>query len=500
MSARNRGTLLAAVLGVCTAGPGCQSSSNSFADAIASRSRTDAFAMRTGADHPPRRLWSAFGSSRGDTTTVVQSPASPFLIQGATPAATSPIMAPGVPWGPQVPAAQATQPAVMLQPVPRAAPPRDTGVIASSWQPVQHVEPAAAAGPDLGLPGETPRQLVVETAPLGVVAGGSLPNPQLDRPSVVTFNAGQPSTGEPPAAIDALPPPRVVESAPLAPSGMLMPPATAVHAEHPDGYGAPPGYIPAGRSHKAPIVGAPVPKEFRKQALPSYVVEPPDILYIQATTAVTLPEQAVAGQNLVRPDGTISLGIYGTIFVAGMTVEQIKDAVAERLLSMMGDKPKKKFSLDDIKREVDVEVVAFNSKFYYVITDGGGYGAQVYRLPITGNETVLDALAQVNGLPPVASKKKIWVARATPDAVQPKIMPVDWCGLTERGSADTNYQIYPNDRIFVQSSALIRTDSLLSKLLSPVNRVLGTTLLGASTVNTIKSGSGISSGGGGGIR
>jgi polysaccharide export outer membrane protein len=494
---------MAAVLGVCAAGAGCQSSSNSFGDGLASRYRTDAFATRTNADHPPRRLWSIFGSSRAEPQ-LVQSPTSPFLIQG-NPAATAPGMPSGVApysaaYPPAYPAAPTAQP-VMLQPVPRAAAPRESGVIASSWQPVQHLEPA---GPDLGIGGETQRPLMVETAPIGVAPGGVLPGAQLERPTAISVSADkQPSTSEPPAAADTtLPPPRIAESATLPPTGMAMPPGMAVPPEvygHPDGYGAPPGYM-GGPSHKAPFPGAPVPKEFRKQALPSYVVEPPDILYIQATSAITRPEQIIQGQHLVRPDGTISLGIHGTLFVAGLTVAQVKDAIAVQLQSGLGaESPAKKRSLEAIKRELDVDVVAFNSKFYYIITDGGGYGAQVYRLPITGNETVLDALAQVNGLPPVASKKHIWVARATPGDVNPKILPVDWCGLTQRGSADTNYQIYPNDRVFVQSSGLIRTDTFLSKVLSPVNRVFGTVLLGASTVNTIKSSSG-TGGGTGGIR
>ena len=38
-----------------------------------------------------------------------------------------------------------------------------------------------------------------------------------------------------------------------------------------------------------------------------------------------------------------------------------------------------------------MDVQGFNSKLYYVILDGGGAGQQVVRLPVTGNETVLDA-------------------------------------------------------------------------------------------------------------
>ena len=45
-----------------------------------------------------------------------------------------------------------------------------------------------------------------------------------------------------------------------------------------------------------------------------------------------------------------------------------------------------------------------NSKVYYIITDGAGSGEQVFRFPVTGSETVLDAISQIGGLPPVSSK------------------------------------------------------------------------------------------------
>ena len=56
---------------------------------------------------------------------------------------------------------------------------------------------------------------------------------------------------------------------------------------------------------------------------------------------------------------------------------------------------------------------AYNSKVYYVITEGAGQGDLVARLPITGNETVLDAISQINGLSRLSSKN-IWIARPTP--------------------------------------------------------------------------------------
>jgi len=232
-----------------------------------------------------------------------------------------------------------------------------------------------------------------------------------------------------------------------------------------------------------PHPGVPVPKEFAKKAFSSYVIEPPDILLVQGTPAIGLKTQPLAGPHLVRPDGTIGLGIYGSVFVAGMTIDQARASVA----ALLKQRAAKDLTEEQIQLELQVDVIGYNSKFYYIIADGGGYGQQVYRVPCTGNETVLDAISQIGGLPTVASTKRIWVARATPyDAKNPKVLPVDWKALTQYGIAATNYQLFPGDRIFLHSDPLIVTNSFLNKLLSPVERVLGTVLLGATTVTAVK--------------
>jgi polysaccharide export outer membrane protein len=185
--------------------------------------------------------------------------------------------------------------------------------------------------------------------------------------------------------------------------------------------------------------------------------------------------QLVRGEHLVRQDGTISLGSYGCVFVTGLTLPQVKVAI-ERHLSQYVVDP-----------EINVDVLAYNSKVYYVITDGAGYGQQVYRMPITGNETVLDAIGNIQGLPAVASKKKIWVARPAPaDHACLQILPVDWRAITEGGATATNYQIFPGDRVFVGPDPWIRLDNVMAKLLAPVERVLGITLLGSSVYNNFR--------------
>jgi polysaccharide export outer membrane protein len=299
----------------------------------------------------------------------------------------------------------------------------------------------------------------------------------------------------------------------------------------------------------------PLPRELNKYNLPDYVVEPPDVLLIDALRVIPLPpyrtapldslliqvpnsfptdpiaglyvidpagtvnlglsygavrvvgmtiEQAQAaivkhlgavikgprvyvalgqsrglqqirGEHLVRPDGKVSLGIYGTVPVAGMTIPEVKQAI-EAHLSRYLQEP-----------EVSVDVQAYNSKVYYVIFDGGGSGQQVARLPVTGNDTVLDAISQVFGLSPVSDKHKIWVARPAPaGAACDQVLPVDWVGITTRGRTDTNYQLLPGDRVYVQANPLVTADTFLARLFSPVERVFGITLLGTSTVQSFR--------------
>ncbi len=184
-------------------------------------------------------------------------------------------------------------------------------------------------------------------------------------------------------------------------------------------------------------------------------------------------KQQIAGEHLVGPDGTVNLGTYGRVFVAGTTVE-IAKARIEAHLSQFLQQP-----------EVAVDVVGYNSKVYYIVSEGAGFGDAVTRLPVTGNETVLDAISHINGLTQVSSKK-IWIARPCPSELgRDQILPVDWVGVTKGGSTATNYQIMPGDRIFVAQDHFIAFDTALGKFLAPAERIVGFTLLSTSTVQAI---------------
>jgi polysaccharide export outer membrane protein len=176
--------------------------------------------------------------------------------------------------------------------------------------------------------------------------------------------------------------------------------------------------------------------------------------------------QPVSGQYLVGPDGTINLRQYGVVHVAGKTVTEARTAL-QKHLSQFLDSP-----------DLSIEVVNYNSKVYYVITQGAGMGDTVRRLPVTGNETVLDAISNVNGLSQLSSQR-IWIARPAPDQFGcQQILPVDWDAIVKGGETKTNYQVLPGDRVFIAENEMIYFNNMFAIATGPLERVMG--LLGLS--------------------
>ena len=209
-------------------------------------------------------------------------------------------------------------------------------------------------------------------------------------------------------------------------------------------------------------------------------------LYLAFGNART--RQLISGQHLVRPDGTVSLGIYGSVYVTGMTLEEAQYRVQQHLSQHIH------------RPQVSMDVLAYNSKYYYVIADGGGAGEQVIKLPCTGNETVLDAIANIRGLPTVASKSEIWIARPAPAGTgHEQRLPVDWNGIARGGSTTTNYQLLPGDRLYVKADDLIIFDTWVAKITAPWERIFGFTILGNGTVRALQRGRGAQGGGGVGV-
>jgi polysaccharide export outer membrane protein len=255
------------------------------------------------------------------------------------------------------------------------------------------------------------------------------------------------------------------------------------------------------RTPEEKIANGNIPREFQKVNMPDYVLEPPDLVLVEVLEA--LPGRPISGERLVRPDGKISLGFYGDVYVAGLTMAEVKEKIVLHLRKFLTDEALGLIDIDPDTAEPKIDpktnkpkliepkdsatvfcdVTAYNSKNYYVLGDVLITG----KLPITGNETVLDAINFAGGLMPTAAPANIRLVRpAPPGACCEQMLPVNLSAITSGGDPTTNYQIMPNDRIIVYRDPIVRFTVFLDRLAAPFQTVLGTILQESFTVRAIK--------------
>jgi polysaccharide export outer membrane protein len=178
---------------------------------------------------------------------------------------------------------------------------------------------------------------------------------------------------------------------------------------------------------------ASLPRELSEELLPVYIVEPGDVLYLEPAkfdSDIRLPSD-----QPVQPDGTISVGRFGRVQVAGMTVPQIRRAVEAKIAQVEGDKAD----------EVVVRLVDWKSKVYYVMGEVNSPGAY----PIVGGETVLDAIVAAGDITRRANRHQMILSRPTGPCEERIVLPICYDNVIQLGDSSSNYQIQPGDRLFV---------------------------------------------------
>jgi polysaccharide biosynthesis/export protein len=247
------------------------------------------------------------------------------------------------------------------------------------------------------------------------------------------------------------------------------------------------------RTPEEKIAKSNLPREFTKVSMPDYVVEPPDLLVVEVLEA--LPGRPITGERLVRPDGKISLSFYGDVYVAGLTLDEIKEKIVLHLRKFLPDEVLGLTEIDNKTGKVVeiaprdsprvfVDVTAYNSKFYYVQGDVAAPG----KMPITGNETVLDAINYAGGLIPTAAPQNIRLVRpAPPGACCEQLLPVNLAAIVSAGDPTTNYQLMPGDRIVVYRDPIIRATIFIDRLAAPFQTVVNTMLQYSFMARSVKS-------------
>ena len=203
-----------------------------------------------------------------------------------------------------------------------------------------------------------------------------------------------------------------------------------------------------------------VATELAKAPLPPHRVEAGDVLVIEPND-FNSPVQ-IPSDHTVQQEGTIDLGSYGRMQVAGLSVPEIQQrvqfAVMQQealrhqsgigLASHNGQPPRRMEESLDLG--VAVRLVSQERGAVYVMGEVNAPGSY----PIVGSETVLDALITAGGLSDRANDHKIILTRPQTEGKPRFILPVCYQQILQLGDTSTNYQLQPGDRIYVPSLTL----------------------------------------------
>ncbi len=205
------------------------------------------------------------------------------------------------------------------------------------------------------------------------------------------------------------------------------------------------------------------PPQFAQRA--DYVVEPPDL--IDLWVEKTLAGRPITGERLVRPDGTMSIGWYGDLDVAGLTVAEIKKKLITKLQTFLSDEslglvavsPSGETIIDPAtgapkridpkdSKKVRVAVTQCNSKCFYVQGEVRSPGS--FRL--TDTLTVQGAITAAGGLSPVADPAKVLVFRENSRG-EPERIAMDANLISHGKPLSASFLVKRGDRVVVHRRA-----------------------------------------------
>jgi len=218
------------------------------------------------------------------------------------------------------------------------------------------------------------------------------------------------------------------------------------------------------------------PREMAMTVQSPHRIEAGDVMVIEPNdfnSPVRLP-----GDQTVLADGTIELGSYGTLSVAGMTVPDVQKNVqamisAKEAMRQNSTGTGANFMQASVRtgggpvfghglqngsapqngsdNSVSVRLVRQESTVFYVLGEVNAPGSY----PLVGNETVLDAIIAAGGVTTLANEHKIILSRPSPTGKGQTILPVCYQSIVQLGDTSANYQISPGDRIYIPSLSLM---------------------------------------------
>ncbi len=205
----------------------------------------------------------------------------------------------------------------------------------------------------------------------------------------------------------------------------------------------------------------------------SYILQPPDEIEVHCSK---VPEINLQRQR-IRPDGKISFEALGEFEAAGKTPEELANELQQKVMqlyTLTGDKP------------IDVRLIAYQSKVYYVLGQVYLPGPKVY----TGRDSLLSALAEAQPNP-MAWIERVQVIRPSADkSVKPKIFEVNFDRMMAHGDNSKNVLLQEGDIIYVPPTVLAAIAMKVEEIIRPIARAFS----GAYIIQTggQRSGGGVS--------
>lgn len=173
-------------------------------------------------------------------------------------------------------------------------------------------------------------------------------------------------------------------------------------------------------------VQAQTPRGANGAALDAYRIGPEDTLLVSVWK-----NEAISKTVPVRPDGMISLPLLHDVTAAGLTPEQLRDVLIEKLSAYIPNP------------EVSVIVTDVRSFKVSVL----GEVARPARYELKSWATVLDVIALAGGLNEFAARSRIIILR--PEGKAMKRIPFNYNKVVAAGGEQENLALQPGDIVLV---------------------------------------------------
>ena len=185
----------------------------------------------------------------------------------------------------------------------------------------------------------------------------------------------------------------------------------------------------------------------------AYIIGPEDVLEIQVWERRDLNQTV-----FVRPDGRTSLPLVGEIMVAGKTVQELQDHLAQ-----VYDKTSQNAVVTVIVREIKSRPV------YFV----GGFG-RPGPLQLTRELSLMQAISIIGGVVPGGDAEKGYLLRGD------KRVAIDFYKLLQKGDLTQNTQLEPGDTVVVPIADMVFVQGEV-RAPSPIKYTTDLTVLKAIT-------------------